>query len=67
MIKNIFLDRDGIVNEVMIRNNKIESPRFLHEFKILDDFIEIYNVLKAWLQFFCSIKSTRYCKKYNEH
>ena len=30
----------------MIRNNKIESPRFLHEFKILDDFIEIYNVLR---------------------
>lgn len=46
MIKNVFLDRDGIVNEVMIRNNKIESPRSLHEFKILDDFIEIYNALR---------------------
>lgn len=46
MIKNIFLDRDGIVNEVVIRDKKIESPRSLNEFKINKDFIEIYNVLR---------------------
>lgn len=43
MIKNIFFDRDGIINEVVLRNSKIESPRFINEFKIKDDFINFYT------------------------
>ena len=34
--KNIFLDRDGIVNEVILRDEVISSPRSLEEFKFRD-------------------------------
>ena len=37
--KNIFLDRDGIVNEVILRDEIISSPRSLEEFKFRDDFL----------------------------
>jgi D-glycero-D-manno-heptose 1,7-bisphosphate phosphatase len=37
--KNIFLDRDGIVNEVILRDNIVSSPRFLDEFKFRSDFL----------------------------
>ena len=29
---NLFLDRDGVINDVVIRNGKISSPRSLEEF-----------------------------------
>lgn len=37
--KNIFLDRDGIVNDVIHRNGIVSSPRSLEEFKFRDDFL----------------------------
>jgi D-glycero-D-manno-heptose 1,7-bisphosphate phosphatase len=37
--KNIFLDRDGIVNEVILRDEIISSPRSLEEFKFRNDFL----------------------------
>jgi len=43
LIKNIFLDRDGIINEVVYRNSKIESPRFINEFRVKDDFKNFYT------------------------
>lgn len=43
MVKNIFLDRDGVVNNVIIRNSKVESPRSIQEFSIRKEFIEFYN------------------------
>ena len=43
MIKNIFLDRDGIINEVVLRNSKAESPRTLSEFNIRQEFVDFYN------------------------
>lgn len=39
---NLFLDRDGIINEVVIRDNKISSPQKIEEFKLCDD-INILN------------------------
>ncbi len=45
MIKNIFFDRDGVVNEVVFRDSKIESPRSIDEFKIKEDFREFYSKL----------------------
>tara|TARA_B100001057_G_scaffold449545_1_gene490869 strand:- start:15840 stop:16367 length:528 start_codon:yes stop_codon:yes gene_type:complete len=41
--KNIILDRDGIINEVIHRGNIISSPRNLSEFKYRDDFILFYK------------------------
>lgn len=43
MIKNIFLDRDGVVNEVVIREAKVESPRKFIEFKIRQEFKDFYE------------------------
>ncbi len=37
MIKNIILDRDGIINEVVIRGNIISSPWKLSEFTLLEE------------------------------
>ncbi len=44
-IKNVFLDRDGIINEVVFREAGISSPRSLSEFKIRSDFAEFYKRL----------------------
>ena len=30
---NIFLDRDGVINEVIFRKDIVSSPRFIDEFK----------------------------------
>ena len=37
--KNIFLDRDGVINEVVIRDNLISSPRNVSEFRFRKDFL----------------------------
>ena len=45
-MKNIFLDRDGIINKVVLRDKVIGSPRMLDEFKIRQDFFDFYEKLK---------------------
>lgn len=40
MIRNIFLDRDGVINEVVIRGSVVSSPRNKDEFRIRKDFEE---------------------------
>jgi D-glycero-D-manno-heptose 1,7-bisphosphate phosphatase len=47
MIKTIFLDRDGIINEVVLRDSTVTSPRTLEEFKISNDFVELYQQLES--------------------
>ena len=42
-IKNLFLDRDGIINDVVMRDNKVCSPRHINEFKIRQEFINFYE------------------------
>ena len=44
--KNIFLDRDGVINSVVQRDEVISSPRSLKEFKLRDDFVMFANNLK---------------------
>ena len=38
--KNIFLDRDGIINEIIMRDGVVSSPRSYKEFLYRDDFLE---------------------------
>ncbi len=38
--KNIFLDRDGIVNQVIEREGVISSPRVIEEFFLREDFLD---------------------------
>ena len=37
--KNIFLDRDGVINSIIQRGDIISSPRSMKEFKLRNDFI----------------------------
>ena len=50
--KNLFLDRDGIINKVIMRGKTVSSPRCLDEFKLRKDFIEFHNRLKDSLNLF---------------
>ena len=37
--KNLFFDRDGVINEVIMRGSLVSSPRNINEFHIKEDFI----------------------------
>jgi D-glycero-D-manno-heptose 1,7-bisphosphate phosphatase len=43
MLKTLFLDRDGIINEIVMREGVVSSPRLVAEFVIRPDFIEFYK------------------------
>ncbi|HEY9731610.1 MAG TPA: HAD-IIIA family hydrolase [Drouetiella sp.] len=47
MLKTVFLDRDGIINEIVMREGIVSSPRTVEEFTIRPDFIEFYNRLNS--------------------
>tara|TARA_B100000287_G_C20555824_1_gene750376 strand:+ start:127 stop:645 length:519 start_codon:yes stop_codon:yes gene_type:complete len=42
---NIFLDRDGIINEVIIRGTEVSSPRNFNEFKFRSEIREFVKEL----------------------
>lgn len=46
MLRNIFFDRDGIINEVVMRGEVVGSPRTADEFVIREDFVRTYNALR---------------------
>jgi D-glycero-D-manno-heptose 1,7-bisphosphate phosphatase len=50
--KNIFLDRDGIVNDVILRDDTVSSPRSLAEFKFRDDFLNFAKEIDKNHSFF---------------
>ena len=50
--KNIFLDRDGIINEVIIRNGLVSSPRNFDEFVIRNDFLNFIKLTNNNFNFF---------------
>lgn len=50
--QNIFLDRDGIVNEVILRDGIVSSPRSLEEFKFRDDFLNFAKKIDKNHNFF---------------
>jgi len=51
-IETIFFDRDGVINDVIIRDDLVSSPRTAEEFKIREDFISVYRNLPATLNLF---------------
>jgi D-glycero-D-manno-heptose 1,7-bisphosphate phosphatase len=46
VIKNILLDRDGVINEVVLREGVVSSPRASVEFVIRQEFIEFHQLIK---------------------
>jgi D-glycero-D-manno-heptose 1,7-bisphosphate phosphatase len=45
--KAIFLDRDGVINEAVMRNNLPASPRKLEEFKFLPEVAAVLEEFKS--------------------
>ena len=43
--KNIFLDRDGIINNIIMRDEIVSSPRTLDEFQFTDHIFEFVEYL----------------------
>ena len=43
--RNIFFDRDGVINDVVIRDSLVSSPRRLDEFRIRNEFVEFHASL----------------------
>jgi len=50
--KNIFLDRDGIVNDIILRGGIVSSPRSVEEFKFKDDFLNFAKQIDKNRNFF---------------
>lgn len=46
MKKALFLDRDGIINEVVMRNGLPSSPHCLEEFALIPEAIELAHIAK---------------------
>lgn len=46
-IKTIFFDRDGVINEVVMRGTVVASPRSVAELKLRKDFLEFYSKIAA--------------------
>lgn len=44
--KVVFLDRDGVINALVERHNKLVSPRMFRDFRILDGVSESINILR---------------------
>ena len=39
----VFFDRDGVINEVVLRAGLVSSPRSLDEFRLRQDFVSAFN------------------------
>ncbi|MEK6530940.1 MAG: HAD-IIIA family hydrolase [Deltaproteobacteria bacterium] len=47
MKRAVFLDRDGVINEIVMRQGLPGSPRRIEEFKVIDGVKEALNEFKA--------------------
>lgn len=45
--KAIFLDRDGVINNLVLRDGKFYSPRYFQDFELYDDVKESIQFLKS--------------------
>jgi D-glycero-D-manno-heptose 1,7-bisphosphate phosphatase len=39
----LIFDRDGVINDVIVRGETISSPRSFAEFQVRDDFVQLYE------------------------
>src|SRR6185437_7759938 len=46
-MKNLFLDRDGVINEIVMRGDVVSSPRSLYEFNIRPEFEQFHEELQG--------------------
>ena len=53
-IKTVFLDRDGIINQVVMRGTIVSSPRSVAEFQLSEDFPTLYEHIHGLRMFVVS-------------
>jgi D-glycero-D-manno-heptose 1,7-bisphosphate phosphatase len=58
MFDTIFFDRDGVINEVVLRDGVVSSPRKIEEFSLRADFIAVYEQI-AKLDLNCFVVSNQ--------
>jgi len=51
-IETIFFDRDGVINEIVLRGSLVSAPREFEEFHIREDFSSFYQNLPPALNLF---------------
>ena len=44
----VFFDRDGVINEVVLRAGLVSSPRSLDEFRLRQDFVSTFNKISTF-------------------
>jgi D-glycero-D-manno-heptose 1,7-bisphosphate phosphatase len=44
--KAVFLDRDGVINQLIIRGGRPQAPYSLQEFALIDGVIEAFAILR---------------------
>ena len=47
----IFLDRDGVLNKLIIRNGKAQAPYSIDEFELYPGVIEALEIIKLFKTF----------------
>lgn len=47
-MNTIFFDRDGVINDVVMRDGLVSSPRTLSEFCLRSDFMATYEKIRAF-------------------
>lgn len=47
MYKSLILDRDGVINEIIMRGKVVSSPWNIEEFKFLDDNCNVIKILQS--------------------
>ncbi len=48
MINTLFLDRDGVINEVLMRDGTVSSPRHFSEFTVMPEFVAFYRQISKF-------------------
>ncbi len=51
-IETIFFDRDGVINDVVLRGGVLSAPRDINEFHIREEFSSLYRSLPPSLNLF---------------
>lgn len=48
MITTVFLDRDGVINDVLMRDGIVSSPRHFAEFTVVPEFVDFHRQISKF-------------------
>ena len=65
--RHIIIDRDGVINHLVLRNNGYYSPRFFKDFKLYDDVLETIEFLKNKSLFHVALENGKLYDIHQDH